>query len=90
MKLDQEAVKYPIGSVLVILLISIAAYLWFLDQFSVQRVFGVLLASELVTFAMLVYLYSKQSFSKISKPWFLAGAFSIAVFLFLALTVAVQ
>lgn len=90
MKLDQEAMKYPVGWVLVILLISIAVYLWLLDLFSMQRVFGVLLASELVVFAMLTYLYSKPSFSKVSKSWFLVGAISVAVFLFLALTVATQ
>ena len=90
MKLDQEVMKYPVGWVLVILLITIGVYLWLLDLFGMQRLFGVLMASELVVFAMLVYVYSKSSFSKVSKSWFLAGAISVAVFLFLALTVAAQ
>lgn len=90
MKLDQEAVKYPVGWVLVILLVTIAAYLWLMDLFSMQRVFGVLLASELVAFAMLAYMYSKPSFSKVSKTWLLIGSVSVAVFLFLALTIATQ
>lgn len=88
MKLDQEDVKYPVAWVLMILLVMIAAYLWLIDLFSMQRVFGVLLASELVAFAMLAYVYSKQSFSKVSKVWLLLGSMAVAGFLFLALTVA--
>ena len=88
MKLDQEAVKYPVAWVLVSFLVMIAAYLWLIDLFSMQRVFGVLLASELVAFAMLVYVHSKQSFSKVSKLWLLLGSMVVAGFLFLALTVA--
>ena len=90
MKLDQEVVKFPLGFVLVILLVTIAAYLWLIDLFSMQRVFGMLLASELVAFAMLAYVYSKSSFSKVSKTWLLIGCASIAVFLILALTITTQ
>lgn len=88
MKIDQEVVKYPMGWVLVILLVTIAAYLWIVDMFAMQRVFGVLLASELLVFAMLAYLYSRSSFSKVSKPWLLIGSIGVAAFLFLALTIA--
>jgi hypothetical protein len=87
-KLNQEDVKYPVASALVVLLVMIAVYLWFIDLFSMQRVFGVLLASELVAYAMLAYVYSKQSFSKVSKMWLLLGSLAVASFLFLALTVA--
>ena len=90
MKLDQEVVKYPVGWVLVIFLVTIAAYLWLIDLFSKQRVFGVLVASELVAFAMLAYVYSKPSFSKVNKIWLLMGSIAVAVFLFLALTIATQ
>ena len=90
MKLDQEALKYPVGWVLVILLATIAMYLWLIDLFSLQRVFGVLLASELVVFAMLAYVYSKTSFSKVSKTWLLLGSIAVAGFFFLALTIAAQ
>lgn len=88
MKLNQEGVKYPVAWTLAVLLVMIAAYLWFIDLFSMQRLFGVLLASELVAFAMLAYVYSKQSFSKVSKMWLLLGSIAVASFLFLALTVA--
>jgi hypothetical protein len=90
MKLDQEVVKYPVGWALVIFLVTIAAYLWVIDLFSLQRVVGVLLASELVAFAILAYIYSKKSFSKVSKTWLLAGSIVVAVLLFLALTLATQ
>lgn len=90
MKLDQEALKYPVGWVLVILLVTIAAYLWLIDLFSMQRVFGVLLASELVAFAMLAYVYSKPSFSTVNKTWLLTGSIALAAFLFLALIITTQ
>lgn len=90
MKLNQEDVRYRVGWVLVILLAIIAAYLWFIDLFSLQRLFGVLLASELVAFAMLAHVYSKPSFSKVSKAWLLMGSIAVAGFLFLALAVATQ
>ena len=90
MKLDQEVVKYPVGWVLVILLVTIAVYLWLIDLFSMQRMFGVLLASELVAFSMLAYVYSKPSFSKVSKRWLLIGSIAVVAFLFLALTIATQ
>lgn len=90
MKLDQDVVKYPVGLVLAFLLITIATYLWLTDLFSMQRVFGVLLASELVAFAMLAYIHSKPSFLKVSKAWLLLGSMALAVFLFLALTIATQ
>jgi hypothetical protein len=89
-KLNQEVVKYPVGWVLVILLATIAMYLWLIDLFSLQRVFGVLLASELVVFAMLAYVYSKTSFSKVSKTWLLLGSIAVVGFLFLALIIATQ
>jgi hypothetical protein len=89
-KLDQEVAKYPLGWVLVILLVTIGTYLWLIDLFSMQRVFGMLLASELVVFAMLAYIYSKSSFSKVSKTWLIVGSVSVAVFLFLALTIGAQ
>jgi hypothetical protein len=89
-KLDQEVVKYPVGWVLVILLVTIAAYLWLMELFSMQRVFGVLLASELVAFAMLAYIHSKPSFIKVNKAGLLLGSMALAVFLLLALTLATR
>jgi hypothetical protein len=90
MSLYQQDVKYRIAFVLTILLIVMAAYLWFIDLLSMQRVFGMLLASELVTFAMLAYVYSKPTFSKTSKGWLLLGSIAVAAFLFLALAIAAQ
>jgi hypothetical protein len=90
MRLDQDVVKYPVALVLAFLLITIAAYLWLIDIFSQQRVFGMLLGSELVAFAMLAYVHSKPSFLKVSKAWLLLGSMVLAVFLFLVLTIATQ
>ena len=90
MKFDQEVVKYPVGWVLVILLTTIAAYLWVIDLISMQRLIGVLLASELVAFAMLAYIYSKPSFFDVNKIWLLIGSIAVAVCLFLGLTIATQ
>lgn len=90
MSLYQEDVKYRIAFVLAILLIMMAVYLWFIDLLSMQRVFGMLLASELIAFAMLVYVYSKPSFPRTSKAWLLSGSIVVAIFLLLALMMAAQ
>ncbi len=89
MKLDQEDVRYMIGTSLALITATIAVYLWFLDQFSMQRVFGALLGSELVAFAMIVYVYSK-SLSEVNKKWLLTGCVAVALFLFIGLMVASQ
>lgn len=76
-----------LASGLVLVAIAIAVDLWFVDQLAAQQVVGIMMATELVAFAMLSYLYYKPDFSKVSGLWLLIGCGAMAIFLMLALYV---
>lgn len=69
---------------LVILSIAIAASVWMLDPVKQQEQIGVLLGAELVTFGMIVYLYTRPNDSNVSEFWLLVGVITIAFFIGLA------
>ena len=84
MKSDENIVRYSVAILLATAAASIAAYLWILDLVSLQRVFGAMLGSELVIFAMVVYVYYKPALTVASSNWLLLGCVIAASFLLIA------
>ncbi len=84
MKSDYDIVRYSIATLLATAAGSIVVYLWILDLVSLQRVFGALLGSELVIFAMVVYIYYKPTLTVASNNWLLLGCLVAASFLLIA------
>jgi hypothetical protein len=83
-KLDNDIVRYSAATLLATAAASIVVYLWILDLVSLQRVFGALLGSELVIFAMVVYIYSKPTLTIANSNWLLVGCAVAASFLLIA------
>jgi peptidoglycan/LPS O-acetylase OafA/YrhL len=84
MKPDKDIVRYAVATLLATAAASILLYLWILDLVSLQRVFGALLGSELVIFAMVVYIYYKPTLTTSSNNWLLVGCLVAASFLLIA------
>ncbi|MDA4111372.1 MAG: hypothetical protein OK439_02455 [Thaumarchaeota archaeon] len=84
MKPDNDIIRYSVATLLATAAASILVYLWILDLVSLQRVFGALLGSELVIFAMVVYIYYKPSLTLESSNWLLLGCLVAAAFLLIA------
>ena len=84
MKPDEDVVRYSVATLLATAAASIAVYLWILDLVSLQRVFGAMLGSELVIFAMVVYIYYKPTLTVASNNWLLLGCLVAASFLLVA------
>ena len=84
MKLDKDILRYTVATILATAAASILVYLWILDLASLQRVFGALLGSELVIFAMVVYIYYKPTLTAESNNWLLLGCLVAASFLLIA------
>jgi hypothetical protein len=87
LRFKENDTKVMLGSALLLVTIAISVDLWFVDQLASQRVVGVLMATELVAFAMVCYLYYRQTFSELSGLWLLIGCGAMAIFLMLALYV---
>lgn len=84
MRLDEQMVRHAIGTLFATAGSSIMVYLWYIDLIVSQRVFGALLAAELVIFAMSVYVFSKKSLTGRNNTWLLVGCLGTAVFLLMA------
>ncbi|MDV3293301.1 MAG: hypothetical protein LYZ70_03430 [Nitrososphaerales archaeon] len=80
-----ELPRHLVAFSLVYLAAVLAAYLWFVDLFTMQGTFGAILGAELVLFAMLAHIYLKPTFAQASKPWLLAGCVFLVVLLVIAL-----
>jgi len=68
-------------------MIVTAVTMWSLDLIAQQRTFAFLLSAELIAFAMLVYLYYRETPQDISRKWLFSGAAAIAVVVLLAVSV---
>jgi hypothetical protein len=90
MTVSQERLQDIVSGLLVVVLLSIGVFLWFMDQFAMQRVFGALMASELMGFAVLVYVASKPRLSDANAGWLLLGLAGFASFVFYALVLGAQ
>lgn len=85
MNLSEEGIRKMVSSALVSYMVVVAVYLWFIDLLARQGEFGIFLATELMAFSMLLYMFTKPSLQAMNKSWFIAGCVSIALFLTVAL-----
>lgn len=85
MRIDDEMIKYTVETLLGASAATITVYLWLLDLVANQRTFGALVGSELVIFAMMMYLYRKPSLTGATSSWLLVGCVTAALFLLLAM-----
>ena len=88
--LDEETLRYAVETLLATTAASIAVYLWFIDISSLQRVFGAMLASELVIFATAVYVYYKPTMLGPNTKWIVMGCATAGVFLLLGVQLGGQ
>ncbi len=84
MRMDERMVRYTVGTLFATAGATIMVYLWYIDLLVSQRVFGALLAAELVIFAMAIYVFSKQDLTGTPSTWLLVGCLGTAVFLLMA------
>jgi hypothetical protein len=84
LSLDEQTLRYAVETLLASAAATIAVYLWFLDISTLQRVFGALLASELVIFATAIYVYSKPTMAGPNAKWLVMGCATAAVFLLIS------
>jgi hypothetical protein len=84
MKVDEETLRYVIGTLFAVAGSSITVYLWYIDLLALQRVFGALLAAGLVIFAMAIYVFTKPSLTGRGNTWLLIGCLGAAILLLMA------
>jgi hypothetical protein len=84
MKLDQELLRYAIGTLFATAGATITVYLWYMDLFALQRVFGALLSAGLVVFSMALYVFSKPTLTGRTNTWLLLGCLGTATLLLIA------
>lgn len=83
-KADISILRYLLATLLATAAASILVYLWIVDLISLQRVFGAMLGSEFIIFAMLVYVYYKPTLTVSTTNWLLLGCIVAAIFLLIA------
>ncbi len=88
MKAEPEATRGIITASLVIYLFGVMVSMWFLDLIAQQRAFALLLSSELVAFAMLIYLYKEASYEQVNKSWLFLGVIGMLFLVLEVLTVS--
>jgi hypothetical protein len=84
---DDYDPRFALACALALIAVIIAVDLWLVDQIAMQRTVGVLMATELVAFAMLCYVYYRQDYSELSRLWLFIGSGAMAAFIVLALFV---
>lgn len=85
MKLDEEILRYTIGTLFAAAGATVMVYLWYLDQILYQREFGALLSGGLVIFSMAIYVYSKEKLTGRTNTWLLLGCLGASVLLLMAI-----
>jgi len=90
LKIDQEMIRYAVETLLAASAATITVYLWFLDLVANQRTFGAMIGSELIIFAMMIYIYRKPSLRGTTNSWLLVGCVTTALFLILAMQLGGQ
>jgi len=83
-----EGLRGIASFLLLCFIVAIAAYLWLIDLFAGQRVFGLLLGAVLLAFSMLIYVYRKPSYGEMSKPVLIVGYIALAMLLSLSIAVS--
>jgi len=82
MKLNLQETRRLIAIALLAFLIAVTASLWLLDLVTQQRAFGFFLSSELLAFAILVYVYDRETPEDINWPQVMIGCSFIAMLIF--------
>jgi hypothetical protein len=82
MNLDTGKLRRLTAIGLLIFLIVGAALPWTLDLMANQRAFGFLLASDLIAFTMLVYIFDRESDEEVNWNTLLIGCAVIAMLVF--------
>ncbi len=90
MRFDDDTLRYAVETLLAVSAATITVYLWFLDLVVNQRTFGALVASELVIFAMMIYMYRRPSLNAKTNSWLLIGLVTAALFLLIAVQLGSQ
>ena len=85
MRLHEEGVRTLIAAALFAFMVTVTAYLWFVDLLSKQREFTIFLGAELASFSLLLYLSTRPSYGEVKRAWFLVGCLSLVFFLTLAI-----
>ena len=83
-------IRYTVETLLAASAATITVYLWFLDLVANQRTFGAMIGSELIIFAMMIYIYRKPSLRGTTNSWLLVGCVTTALFLILAMQLGGQ
>jgi hypothetical protein len=84
MRLNEQMVRYAIGTLFATAGASITVYLWYINLIISQQVFGALLAAGLMIFAMSIYVFTKESLTGRTNTWLLLGCLGTAIFLIIA------
>jgi len=79
--------KEALSLTLLLFLVVIAAYIWFLNLMTQERVFGFLISAEMVVFSMLVYTYYKPDFDELSRTWLLMASIAVVELLIFSVIV---
>jgi hypothetical protein len=90
LKIDDDMIRYTVETLLAASAATITVYLWFLNLVANQRTFGAMIGSELVIFAMMIYIYRKPSLTGTTNSWLLFGCATAALFLLLAVQLGSQ
>ena len=86
--MNEDLVKEAASVMLVVLMATMAVALWWVNLITSQRAFGAFLASELLAFSILCYLYSKPSLQQVKLEWVAVGLLTLMGFLVAGLYVA--
>ncbi|HEX4921975.1 MAG TPA: hypothetical protein VFV92_14700 [Candidatus Bathyarchaeia archaeon] len=84
MRIDEQMIRYAIGTLFAAAGASIMVYLWYIDLIISQRVFGAMLSAGLMIFAMSIYVFSKKTLTGRTNTWLLIGCLGSAIFLIIA------
>lgn len=90
MKIDEGSLRFTVATLLAAAAASIAFYLWNLDLFRGQRVFGAMLGAELIIFSMLIYVYYRPSIGGTPGNWLLLGCVATAAFLLVSIQLGIR
>lgn len=85
MRLGEDEIRTLISAALVAYMVVVASFLWFIDLIAKQGEFGAIFATELLGFAMLVYVSTKPNYGEVKTLWLLVGCLATAFFLVVAL-----
>jgi uncharacterized membrane protein len=82
MNLDKAQLRRLIAIGLLVFLIVGAALPWTFDLVANQRAFGFILAADLISFTMLVYVYDRETDEAVNWNTLLIGSAVIALLVF--------